>query len=299
MPFPDIDPVALRLPFEIFGIELALRWYALAYIAGILLGWWLAVRLLKRDRLWGSAGAPMEPKLAEDFLTWIIIGIIAGGRLGFVIFYQPGYYLANPMEIPQVWDGGMAFHGGFLGVVLAITIFCWRHDLRLWSVADMVAMVTPIGIFFGRIANFINGELWGRPTTVPWGVAFPDPRAQTCPDFWTEACLRHPSQLYEAALEGLVLFAVLCWAVWIGRRLAQPGYIAGLFFIGYGLGRFIVEFFRQGDAQFVSEANPFGQIIRFGESAWAGLSMGQLLSLPMIVVGLALLVWATRRSRPA
>ncbi|RED14400.1 prolipoprotein diacylglyceryl transferase [Pontivivens insulae] len=297
MPFPEIDPIALE--FTIFGFTLAIRWYALAYIAGILLGWLYAVRVLKVERLWDSRGPAMTPKLTEDFLTWIVVGIIAGGRLGYVLFYQPAYFAENPGEIIRIWDGGMSFHGGFLGVCAAIILFSRRHGLELMKVSDMVALVVPIGIFFGRIANFVNAELWGRPTTAPWGVEFPGVSAQTCPDFWTETCARHPSQLYEAGLEGILLGLVMAAAVWGWHMLKRPGFVAGMFFAGYGIGRFIVEFFRQGDAQYVSEGNPFGQVLRFGDSPWAGLSMGQILSTPMILIGIALMIWAIRRSRPA
>lgn len=294
MPFPDIDPIALQ--FTLFGFTLALRWYALAYIVGILLGWWLAARVARRDALWGGT-APVTPKQLEDFVTWAILGIILGGRLGYVIFYQPGYFLSNPADIVRVWDGGMSFHGGFLGVVVAIIVFARRNAIPVLSLADIVALVAPIGLLLGRVANFVNGELWGRPTDAPWGVAFPGTRAQTCPDVPSgEACLRHPSQLYEAALEGLVLFAVLLIAVWSFRALRRPGLVAGLFFIGYGTARTFVEFFRQGDAQYVGPDNPFGQVIRFGDSAWAGLSMGQLLSLPMIAVGIGFVLWSRRRA---
>ncbi|WP_316015232.1 prolipoprotein diacylglyceryl transferase [Roseobacter sp. HKCCA0434] len=293
MPFPEIDPVALQIG------PLALRWYALAYIVGIVGGWWLAARIARRDHLFGPQGAPATPKQIEDFITWLILGIIAGGRLGYVLFYRPGYYLQNPLEIVQVWDGGMSFHGGFLGVCIAMVLWTRRHNVPLMSLADLAAVVTPIGLFLGRVANFINGELWGRPTDVPWGVAFPGQRAQDC--FGVPAdqvCLRHPSQLYEAFLEGVVLFGILLALVWVWKGLRRPGLATGIFFAGYGLSRFIVEFFRQGDAQYIGPDNPFGQVIRFGDSAWAGLSMGQILSLPMIVVGLALILWALRR-RPA
>ncbi|SOH94183.1 phosphatidylglycerol:prolipoprotein diacylglycerol transferase [Monaibacterium marinum] len=295
MPFPDIDPIAFQ--FTVLGFTLALRWYALAYIVGIIGGWWLAGRIVRRDALWGKV-SPITPKHLEDFVTWAILGIIVGGRLGYVIFYQPAYFLSNPAEIIRVWDGGMSFHGGFLGVVVAIIVYAWRNGIPLLNLADLIAVVAPIGLLLGRIANFVNAELWGRPTTVPWGVSFPGSRAQICPEFWpigpSDACIRHPSQLYEAALEGLVLFAVLLFAVWVLRILRRPGVVTGMFFIGYGLARTFVEFFRQGDVQYVSEGNPFGQVIRFGDSAWAGLSMGQILSLPMIAIGIGFLLWSRR-----
>ena len=293
MPFPDIDPVALQLG------PLVLRWYALAYIAGILFGWWIAKRVAANAALWAN-GAPVTAKQIEDFVTWAILAIIVGGRLGFVLFYQPGYYLENPGDILRVWDGGMSFHGGFIGVVVAVILFAWRAGVPLLSLADLIALSAPIGLFLGRVANFVNGELWGRPTDVPWGVAFPGTRAQTCPDFHFlapgEPCLRHPSQLYEAVLEGLLLFAVMLVLVYGVKVLRRPGTLTGAFFIGYGLARSFVEFFRQGDAQYVSADNPFGQVIRFGDSPWAGLSMGQLLSLPMILIGIGFILWARRRA---
>ena len=297
MPFPQIDPIAFE--FTILGVTLALRWYALAYIAGIVFGWWLAVRIARRPELWGGT-SPVTAKQLEDFVTWAILGIIVGGRLGYVLFYQPGYYAQNLGEVIRVWDGGMSFHGGFIGVIVAIVVFAWRRGVPLLNLADVVALVAPVGILLGRIANFVNAELWGRPTDLPWGVAFPGTRAQTCPDFWPldpgAPCLRHPSQLYEAALEGLVLFAVMLVLVYGFRALARPGLITGVFFLGYGAARTFVEFFRQGDAQYVTADNPFGQVIRFGDSAWAGLSMGQLLSLPMIAIGIGFLVWSRRRA---
>jgi len=297
MPFPDIDPIAFQ--FTIFGFTLALRWYALAYITGIVGGWKLAAMVTRRDALWGGT-APITPKQLEDFVTWAILGIILGGRLGYVFFYQPAYFLSNPADIIRVWDGGMSFHGGFIGMCVAILIFAKRNAIPILNMADIIALVAPLGLLLGRIANFVNAELWGRPTDMPWGVAFPGDRAQTCPDFWPqaagEACLRHPSQLYEAALEGLVLFGILLFAVWSLRILRRPGVATGIFFVGYGLARTFVEFFRQGDPQYVSEGNPFGQVIRFGDSAWAGLSMGQILSLPMIAIGIAFLLWSRRKA---
>lgn len=286
MPFPDIDPALVS--FEIFGREFALRWYALAYIAGLVLGWRYVAGLLARPRLWGGT-SPMEPSLAEDLLTWMVLGVILGGRLGFVLFYQPAYYAAHPAEILAVWNGGMSFHGGFLGVVAALLAFAWRRGVDAVRLGDAVAAAAPIGLFFGRLANFVNGELWGRPTTMPWGVIFP---GATCPPGWPEACARHPSQLYQAGLEGLVLGLLLFWAVRRGA-LATRGRLIGLFLAGYGLARLFVEGFRQADAQFVTPANPFGHVVALGE--W-GLTMGQILSLPMLLAGLAVLALTTRRA---
>lgn len=292
IPFPDISPEIFTL--SLFGIEFALRWYALSYIVGILLGWRLVVASVKRPHLWRDASAPMTPLQVEDLLTWVILGVILGGRLGFVLFYQPGYYLQNPLQILQVWQGGMSFHGGLLGVVTACILYSKRQGAPWLSVADVLCMVAPIGLLLGRIANFINAELWGRPTSLPWGVAFPGAAAQDCPDV-IGICARHPSQLYEAALEGLILGAVLVFLAYRRGALKERGRITGLFFAGYGVSRFIVEFVRQADAQFITPDNPMGYAVQMGGF---GLSMGQLLSLPMIAFGLAMVAWA-KRSRPA
>lgn len=290
LPFPDIDPVLVSL--SLFGVELAIRWYALAYIAGLLLGWRYVIWLNARPALWGGA-SPMRREQGEDLLTWMILGVILGGRLGYVLFYQPAYFAAHPGEILAVWRGGMSFHGGFLGVVAAILGFAGRNGLNPVAIGDAVAAAAPIGLFFGRLANFINAELWGRPSTAPWAVAFPGEAAQTCPPDWTGACTRHPSQLYEAALEGLVLFAVIGFAIRRGA-LRRRGRVIGLFLAGYGLARVSVERFRQADAQYISAGNPYGHAVRLGET-W-GLTMGQVLSLPMLAVGLALLIWTGRRA---
>jgi len=288
IPFPNIGPEIFSI--DIGPIAFALRWYALAYIAGLLIGWRIMVRLMRRPALWGAQGAPMRPSQPEELLTWVILGVVLGGRLGFVLFYQPGYYLANPLEIPMIWQGGMAFHGGFLGVILGVLLWCRAKGLPPLEVGDAVALATPAGLFFGRIANFINGELWGRPTDVPWAMVFPGAGPEP----------RHPSQLYEAGLEGLVLFLVMWWIALRRGGLKRPGLMIGVFLAGYGLARTVVEAFRQGDMQFVSPDNPAGQAIRFGAGpeAW-GLTMGQVLSLPMIAVGAAVIVHALRRSRRA
>ena len=289
IPFPNISP-------EIFTISLgpvsfSLRWYALAYIAGLLIGWKLIVTILKSPRLWPN-GAPLQPEAVERLLTWVILGVILGGRLGYVLIYDPAYFWANPAKIPAVWEGGMSFHGGFLGVVVAGILFCRREGIAMLTLADLMAVATPPGLFLGRIANFINAELWGRPTSLPWGVAFPGDAAQSCPDLLT-ICARHPSQLYEAALEGILLFAVLAWAVWRAGWLRYPGRVAGLFFAGYGLSRFVVEFFRQPDAQFITLGNPMGLALHVNGY---GLTMGQLLSLPMIAAGIWFIVRARARA---
>lgn len=288
IPFPDISP-------EIFSVDLgpvtfALRWYALAYIVGLIAGWKLIVRMLATPRLW-TAQPPMTADQVERLLTWVVVGVILGGRVGYVLFYQPGFFLQNPAQVLRVWEGGMSFHGGFLGVALAGILFCRIEKIPMLPVADLMAAVAPIGLFLGRIANFVNAELWGRPTDMPWGVAFPGEAAQTCEGILT-VCARHPSQLYEAALEGLLLFAVLTYGIWRAGWMRFGGRVAGVFFAGYGLSRFVVEFFRQPDAQFVSEGNPLGLAWQMGGY---GLTMGQLLTLPMIVAG----AWFIARARAA
>ncbi|MDH5530824.1 MAG: prolipoprotein diacylglyceryl transferase [Paracoccaceae bacterium] len=285
--FPDISNEIISFP--ILGFNFALRWYALAYLVGLIAGWRIVVSLMRRQSLWPGDVAPMEPKRVEDLLTAIIIGVILGGRLGFVLFYRPDYYLGNPGEILKVWEGGMSFHGGFLGVVIAGLWFCWRHKVPALQLADAMALVAPIGLFLGRVANFVNAELWGRPSDLPWAVIFPGEAAQSCPDTQPGLCARHPSQLYEAGLEGLALGLVLIWLLRRGA-LKQPGLITGAFLIGYGLSRFVVEIFRQADAQFITPENPLGHVIQL---TGFGLSMGQLLSLPMIAAG----VWLAMRSR--
>jgi len=289
--FPSISPELFSI--SIFGAEFALRWYALSYIAGILLGWWLVRRVLKAERLWPAGTPPMTSEQLEDLVTSVILGIIVGGRLGFVVFYNPGAYLANPLDIIKVWQGGMSFHGGLLGVIVALLLFRRKHGVALLSSADMLALATPPGLLFGRIANFINAELWGRPTDVPWAVVFPGARASYCPVDWVGPCARHPSQLYEAGLEGLLLGAVLLVLVYARGALKRPGLIAGVFFAGYGIARFAVEFVRQADAQFVTPDNPLGLVLHV---QGYGVSMGQLLSLPMIALGVALIVNARRRA---
>ena len=292
IPFPNISPEIFSI--TVFGFELALRWYALAYIAGILIGWRLVVMTVKTSRLWVNNQPVMTPTQIEDLLTWVILGVIFGGRLGYVLFYQPSYYLQNPSEILYVWQGGMAFHGGLLGVIVAGLVFTTRYKIPKLSAADVMALGVPPGLLLGRMANFINAELWGRPTDLPWGVAFPTQAAQLCPDV-IGVCARHPSQLYEALLEGLILGGVLLWLVWRRDAYKTPGLIAGTFFLGYGIARFAVEFVRQPDAQFVSAGNPLGLALEVGGY---GLTMGQLLSVPMIGLGLYLIRQA-RRMRAA
>ncbi len=289
IPFPEIGPDLFS--FEIFGFTVALRYYALAYIFGVIIGWRIAVAAMKRPMLWPNDQAPMTLEQVESFITWLVIGIIAGGRLGFVFFYQPAFFWENPGAIIRVWDGGMAFHGGLLGVVLVAAFFAWRHKINPWSLGDIIAVCTPPGLFLGRAANFINGELWGRGTDVPWSFVFPDPRSHVCPGI-EGICARHPSQLYEALLEGLILGLILLYLAWRRGWFKTPGQLIGLFLAGYGIGRFIVEFFRQADAQFMTPSNPMGYAIQFGDY---GLQMGQLLSLPMVILGLAIMIYARRR----
>ena len=259
--FPQFDPVLVHLgPFGI-------RWYALAYIAGLVIGWRLMRGLV---RLFPAVATPEQ---TDDFLTWATLGVVLGGRLGYVLFYQPALYAAHPLDIVAVWHGGMSFHGGALGVTAAIILFCARHRIPILGFADRMAVVTPIGLFFGRLANFINGELWGReaPAWLPWAMRFPQ----------VDDLPRHPSQLYEALLEGVVLFAVM-WALSRREALrAHFGTLTGCFLAGYGVARSISEFFRQPDA--------------FLGYLWEGATMGQLLSLPLIVAGVALILWARRR----
>ncbi len=288
IPFPDVAPEIFSV--TLFGMTFALRWYALAYIVGILAGWRLVLRAAQTPRLWRNDQPVMTPEQIEDLLTWVILGVILGGRLGYVFFYQPAYYLSNPSEILMVWQGGMSFHGGALGVIFAAFIYTARHSIPRISAGDLVALGIFPGLLLGRIANFINAELWGRPTDLPWGVAFPTQAAQYCPDV-AGVCARHPSQLYEAALEGLLLGAVLVWLAWRKSAFKTPGLIMGTFLAGYGIARFMVEFVRQPDAQFVSEGNPLGLALQTGGY---GLTMGQLLCLPMIAAGLFFILRARR-----
>ncbi|MFW8635226.1 prolipoprotein diacylglyceryl transferase [Cribrihabitans pelagius] len=294
IPFPDLSPEIFSI--AIGGMEFALRWYALAYIAGIVIAWRLAVAALRRPALWPAQTPPMQPQQMEDLLTWIILGVIFGGRLGFVLFYQPAYYFANPGEILRIWQGGMAFHGGLLGVVLAVLIYAQRHKIPKLQIADLIAHTVPPGLLLGRIANFVNAELWGRPTDLPWGVAFPGRAAQDCGQALGELCARHPSQLYEAAMEGLILGVLLLWMAWRRGAFHRPGLILGTFLAGYGLARFLVELVRQPDAQFVTPGNPLG--LAWHISGY-GLTMGQILSLPMIALGLVFLLRALKRARSA
>jgi len=288
--FPNISPEIFS--FNVFGFELALRWYALSYILGFVCALYIMRAYLRRDHMWWRKVAPMEVEQADDLLTYLILGVIFGGRIGYVLFYNLEFYLANPLDILRIWDGGMAFHGGFLGVVFALIYFCARNGTQLMPMADLLALASPPGLLLGRVANFINAELWGRPTDVSWGVVFPGARAQDCPGV-VGTCARHPSQLYEAGLEGLVLFLLLLLVAALGG-LRRPGLLAGIFVAGYGAVRYFVEFFRVPDPQFFSDDNPFGFAYRFGEF---GITMGQTLSIPMILVGLMFVSSAVSRER--
>jgi len=268
MPFPDISPVLVQIgPF-------AIRWYALAYIVGIFIGWWYARRLVANASLWGPGGSPITPDDLDDFVVWATVGIVAGGRLGYVLFYDLPAFVASPLEIFAVWNGGMSFHGGFLGTVVAMLLFARRRGFSPWALLDIMGPSVTFGLFLGRLANFINGELFGRQTDMPWGVVFPFGGPEP----------RHPSQLYEAALEGLVLFLVLRVLTHRLGKLATPGFVSGAFAAGYGAARTFVEFFREPD-------------FHIGYLA-GGLTMGMLLSVPMIVAGVLLMIWAARRAVP-
>jgi phosphatidylglycerol:prolipoprotein diacylglycerol transferase len=258
--FPEFDPIAIQIG------PIAIRWYALAYITGLAVGWQFIRRLAAR----GASG--LNRAQIDDLLFWVAMGVILGGRLGYVLFYRPDHYLFNPLEILKVWQGGMSFHGGMLGVIVAIIWFSRRNKLPVLGVGDTVAVAVPIGLFFGRIANFVNGELYGRASNAPWAMVFPD--GGLIP--------RHPSQLYEAGLEGLVLFLVLAWLAYRTSALRRPGLTTGVFLVGYGLARGIIELYREPD---VGIALPD-----------IGVTMGQLLSLPMLIIGLLLISHA--RSHP-
>jgi phosphatidylglycerol:prolipoprotein diacylglycerol transferase len=287
--FPPISPEIFSI--ELFGFDFALRWYAMAYIIGILIGWRLALMAVKAARLWPDNASPMKPAQVEDLLTSVILGVIVGGRLGYVVFYQPAYYLAHPLEALMIWQGGMSFHGGLLGVIAAGLYFCARTGISKLHTADMMALAVAPALFLGRVSNFVNSELWGRPTDLPWGVIFPDRAAQACGPF-IDICARHPSQLYEAIREGLLLGTFILWLVWRRDALKKPGIIMGTFFAGYGIGRFLVEFARQPDAQFITLENPLGLVLQTGGY---GFTMGQLLSIPMILIG----IWFIIRARKA
>ena len=288
IPFPNISPEIFA--FTVGGFEIALRWYAMAYIVGIALGWQLIKFALNRPALWRN-GPPMKVAQLEDLLTYIVIGVIGGGRLGYVLFYKPAEFLAAPLDIIKIWEGGLSFHGGFLGVVAAVFVFSKRQKVPLPDLADIIAVAATPAVFLVRIANFINAELWGRPTDLPWGVVFPGQAAQACATA-LEPCVRHPSQLYEAGLEGLLLGTILILLAFRFGGLKKPWLLSGVFFMGYGIARFLVEFVRQPDAQFVSIGNELGLAFHING---VGLTMGQTLTLPMILVGLTVVLVARRK----
>ena len=274
MPFPEFDPVLIHLG------PLPIRWYALAYVAGIVLGWIYAARIVKTERLWAPGKPPLTGPQLDDLVLWVTLGIILGGRFGYALFYKPemfgqlftGPSLGQRLELFQLWTGGMSFHGGLLGCTLAVVLFARRLKVSILSVGDVALAAAPFGLFFGRLANFINGELWGRTTDVPWAIRFCNARIEQLYGFCPAGNEpRHPSQLYEAGLEGILLFCVLALAVWKWKLLRKPGYVTGLFLVGYGLSRALLETVRQPDAGM--------------EHFPLGLTMGMMLSTPMILIG--------------
>ena len=288
--FPNVDPEIFTL--KLYGMHFALRWYAVSYLAAFFFGFLIVRTFVLRQRSWKFKTPPMELDQVESLVTYLILGVILGGRLGYVLFYNFNYFFQNPSDILRVWDGGMSFHGGLLGVIFAAIGFCRHNGISLMSAADLIAVATPPGLFFGRVANFINAELWGRPTDLPWGVIFPGKAAQDCPNV-VGPCARHPSQLYEAGLEGLLLGTVLILAALVGG-FKRRGLITGTFFLGYGTSRFVVEFIRQPDAQFITEQNPFGYAYHYAEF---GVTMGQALSIPMIFLGAIIMLVAISKGR--
>ena len=286
--FPNISPEIFTI--SLGGFDFSLRWYAISYIAGFIVALYIMKFFVRRDYLWKYSSPPMEIDQTDDILTYLIFGVILGGRLGYVIFYNFDYYLLNPIDILRIWDGGMSFHGGFTGVVLSLIYYCSRNSIQIMPAADLLALASPPGLLFGRVANFINAELWGRPTDMPWGVVFPDEFAQSCLGI-VGPCARHPSQLYEAGLEGLLLFIVLGLLAYFGG-LKKSGVIAGTFIAGYGLARFFVEYYRVPDPQFFSDVNPYGFAYSFGQ---VGVTMGQTLSIPMILIGVVFIMYGSGR----
>ncbi|MBX7248131.1 MAG: prolipoprotein diacylglyceryl transferase [Caulobacteraceae bacterium] len=295
MQFPDIDPFIIgQIPaFHLFGLTigpLGVRWYALAYVMGIILGWRYALKLVRGESLWEPSKPPATSLQIDDLILWLTLGIIGGGRLGYALFYSPDMF-RDPVSILKLWDGGMSFHGGLIGVVAAILLFARANKMdwpRILSLGDIIAACAPIGLFFGRIANFINGELWGRPTDLPWGMVFcNDTIRATYGDCPAGGFARHPSQLYEAALEGVFLFFFLRWATHIARKLPYPGWVTGAFLIGYGVIRMLLETVREPDAQMPPELRGM-------------ITMGMLLSVPMALIGGWLILRARKNGpRPA
>ena len=263
----NLDPIALDLGF------FQIRWYSLAYLAGIVIGYIYLLRLVKQP------GSPMARRHADDFVFYVTLGIILGGRLGYVLFYKLSDYVDNPLSILRLWDGGMSFHGGLIGSTLAVLYLARKNKLSFLRVGDYAAFCGPFGLFFGRLANFVNGELWGRPSDVPWAIRFRE-HVDGVPVIGPP---RHPSQLYEAAMEGLLLFAVMWALFWFTRARYRPGMLAGVFVFGYGVSRFVVEYFREPDQHLT------------GLAERTGLSMGQWLTVPMLLLGLYLIVTSRRR----
>lgn len=270
--FPAIDPIAIEIG------PLAIKWYGLSYMAGLLIGWYYIRRLIQQPALWTNNTPPLSLERVDDLLLYVTVGVIVGGRLGFVLFYEPSYYLANPSDILAVWKGGMSFHGALVGSILTISLFAVRNGINVFSATDLCAAAVPIGLFFGRVANFVNGELFGRISDVPWAMVFPEARLMYPA---VEPATRHPSQLYEAALEGIALFVVLRVLTHSFDALKRPGLVGGTFLFGYGLARAFAEFFREPHAD-----HP----LNFGF-----ITAGQIYSLPMIALGLVLILMARRR----
>ncbi|MER8660129.1 prolipoprotein diacylglyceryl transferase [Mesorhizobium sp. M1148] len=275
--FPNIDPILVQIG------PLAVHWYGIGYIVGILFAWWYAKRLVTNTRLWPDGVLPMKPIDLDDFIVWAAVGVVLGGRTGYVLFYDLKRYIDHPLDIFAVWQGGMSFHGGLLGVILAMTLFSLKRGIRTWTLFDVVAAGVPVGLGLVRIANFVNAELWGRVTNVSWGVVFCNERLQQT----VAGCVaglepRHPSQLYEALLEGAVLFLVLRFLTHSRLKLKTPRFVGGAFICGYGLSRIFVEFFREPDQQ-------LGYLL----GGW--LTMGMVLSLPMVLAG----IWAMATAKPA
>lgn len=268
MPFPDIDPIAFAIG------PIVVRWYALAYLVGVALGAVYGLALIKRSSLWQNNTPPFKSEDWLDFGFWAVLGIIVGGRLGYVVFYNPTYFAANPLQILQTWDGGMSFHGGLLGLIVAMFFYAKNRNANFLSGLDLLAAVATLGLMLGRLSNFINGELYGRETNVPWAVVFPT----------GGPIARHPTQLYEAALEGLILFLIIRYVTHVAYGLRRPGFVAGVFGIGYGISRIIVETMRIPDAH-----------IGYLSNGW--LTIGMIYSLPMVLIGLVLIVFASRKQK--
>lgn len=262
--FPNIDPIAFSIG------SISVHWYGIAYVVGILLGWYYAKTIAMNHRLWPYNQSPITKEQLDDFILWAAIGIVFGGRIGYILFYDMAAVLANPVRALEIWNGGMSFHGGLLGTTIAMVLYARKYNIPIWSMFDIVGTVAPIGLFFGRIANFINQELWGKITSSPWGVMFPN----------SAPFARHPSQLYEAALEGVLLAIILVLLVFKGKALKRPGLVTGVFISGYALSRILVEFVREPDAH-------IGYLV----GNW--LTMGMVLSLPLLALGL----WAIVRAR--